>query len=65
MQLLKQRFEEMMTWIPIVLGSFKLLALCACAFFAIKSHRDGERREKAQEEERQREKERENASSGL
>lgn len=38
-------------WIPVVFGTFKLLVLAVCMFFAIKSHRDGEKREKARQKE--------------
>lgn len=41
-----------MDWVPIVLGTFKLLVLGTCMFFAIKSHYDGEKEEKAKEKER-------------
>ena len=47
-----QRIEDIMGWIPIFFITFKLLVLGAVMFFAIKSHRDGQRQE--QEEERQR-----------
>ncbi|WP_157666586.1 hypothetical protein [Bordetella genomosp. 13] len=47
MKLLKQRFEEMMNfWVPVVFGTFKLLVLGTGMFFAIKSHYDGEKKEK-------------------
>lgn len=50
MKLLKQRFEEMMNfWVPVVFGTFKLLVLGTGMFFAIKSHYDGEKKEKEKE----------------
>lgn len=52
MKLLKQRLEEMMDfWVPLVFGTFKLLVLGTCMFLAIKSHRDGARKEKEKREE--------------
>ncbi|HEY9274658.1 MULTISPECIES: hypothetical protein [Achromobacter] len=51
MKLLKQRFEEMMNfWVPLVFGTFKLLVLGTGMFLAIKSHRDGEKKEKEEKE---------------
>lgn len=51
MKLLKQRFEEMMNfWVPVVFGTFKLVVLGVCMFLAIKSHRDGARKEKEKKE---------------
>ena len=42
MKLLNQRFEVMMNfWVPVVLGTFKILVLGTGMFFAIKSHYDG------------------------
>ena len=42
MKLPKQRFEVMMNfWVPVVLGTFKILVLGTGMFFAIKSHYDG------------------------
>ena len=53
MELLKQRFEEMMNfWVPVAFGAFKLIVLCTFMFLAIKSHYDGEKREKEKEKER-------------
>jgi large-conductance mechanosensitive channel len=51
-ELLVQRIEKVMDWIPIVLISFKLLVLAAAMFFSIKSHHEKQKEE--QEEERQR-----------
>lgn len=42
-----------MEWIPIVFIAFKLLVLGTAAFFAIKSHHDGEKQEREEERERQ------------
>lgn len=54
MKLLKQRFEEMMNfWVPVVLGTFKVLVLCTGMFFAIKSHYDGAKKEKEEEKEKE------------
>lgn len=51
-KLLKQRFEEMMDyWVPAVFGAFKLIVLGTCMFLAIKSHRDGARKEKEKKKE--------------
>lgn len=51
MKLLKQHFEEMMNfWVPVVLGTFKLLVLGTGMFLAIKSHYDGEKKEKKDKE---------------
>ena len=45
MKLLNQRFEVMMNfWVPVVLGTFKILVLGTGMFFAIKSHYDGAKR---------------------
>jgi Sec-independent protein translocase protein TatA len=41
-------------WFPVVFGTFKLLVLGTGMFLAIKSHRDGARKER---EEREKEKE--------
>jgi len=38
-------------WVPLVFGTFKLLVLGTCMFLAIKSHRDGARKEKEKREE--------------
>ncbi|WP_197489600.1 hypothetical protein [Martelella sp. AD-3] len=35
-----------MNWVPVVLGLFKLGVLGTAMFFAIKSHRDGEKEQK-------------------
>ena len=35
-----------MNWVPIVLGLLKLVVLGVTIFFAIKSHRDGEKEQK-------------------
>ncbi len=51
MSLLKQHFEEMMNfWFPVVFGTFKLLVLGTGMFLAIKSHRDGARKEREEKE---------------
>jgi hypothetical protein len=51
MKLHKQRFEEMMNfWVPVVFGTFKLLVLGTGMFLAIKSHYDGEKKEKKEKE---------------
>jgi hypothetical protein len=51
LKLLKQRFEEMMNfWVPVVFGTFKILVLGTGMFFAIKSHYDGEKKEKKEKE---------------
>ncbi|MGB3433973.1 hypothetical protein [Achromobacter sp.] len=51
MKLLKQHLEEMMNfWVPLVFGTFKLLVLGTGMFLAIKSHRDGEKKEKEEKE---------------
>lgn len=52
-RLLKQRFEEIMGSVPIIFGTFKLLVLFTGMFFAIKSHFDGEKKEKAKERQEQ------------
>ncbi|TNB46691.1 hypothetical protein FF124_17035 [Martelella lutilitoris] len=39
-----------MIWVPVVLGAFKIGVLGTAMFFAIKSHRDGE---KMQQQERE------------
>ena len=52
-ELLTQRIEEIMEWIPIVLISFKLLVLGAAMFFSIKSHHEREKQEQEEERERQ------------
>ncbi|WP_175185485.1 hypothetical protein [Achromobacter animicus] len=50
-KLLKQRFEEMMNfWVPLAFGTFKLGVLGVCMFLAIKSHREGARKEKEKKE---------------
>ncbi|WP_156395150.1 hypothetical protein [Achromobacter sp. Root565] len=50
-KLLKQRFEAMMNfWVPLVFGIFKLGVLAVCMFLAIKSHREGARKEKEKKE---------------
>ncbi|WP_132311380.1 hypothetical protein [Martelella mediterranea] len=41
----KQR-EKNMNWVPVVLGLFKLGVIGTTIFFAIKSHRDGEKEQK-------------------
>jgi len=52
MKLLKQRFEEIMNfWVPVIFGTFKLLVLGTGMFLAIKSHYDGEKKEKKEKEE--------------
>ncbi len=48
-----QRIEEIMEWIPVFFIAFKLLVLGTAAFFAIKSHHDGEKQEQEEERERQ------------
>jgi len=48
-----QRLEEIMGWIPVFFIAFKLLVLAAVMFFAIKSHRDGQKQEQEEERERQ------------
>jgi flagellar basal body-associated protein FliL len=53
-ELLVQRIEKVMDWIPIVLISFKLLVLGAAMFFSIKSHHDKQKEEQEEERERQR-----------
>lgn len=35
-----------MNWVPVVLGLFKLGVIGTTIFFAIKSHRDGEKEQK-------------------
>lgn len=40
-------------WVPLALGTIKFIVLGTCCFFAIKSHRDGARKEKAEEKERE------------
>ncbi|CUJ59510.1 MULTISPECIES: hypothetical protein [Achromobacter] len=51
MKLLKQRFEEMMNfWVPVIFGTFKVLVLGTGMFLAIKSHYDGEKKEKKEKE---------------
>jgi len=45
--------EEIMEWVPVFFIAFKLLVLGTAAFFAIKSHRDGEKQEQEEERERQ------------
>ena len=52
-ELLMQRIEEIMDWIPIVFITFKLLVLGTAIFFSIKSHHDNEKREQEEEKERQ------------
>jgi hypothetical protein len=50
-KLLTQRFEEMMNfWVPLAFGTFKLGVLGVCMFLAIKSHREGARKEKEKKE---------------
>ncbi|WP_202109520.1 MULTISPECIES: hypothetical protein [unclassified Bordetella] len=39
--------------VPIIFGTFKLLVLFTGMFFAIKSHFDGEKKEKAKERQEQ------------
>jgi hypothetical protein len=52
MKLLQQPFEEIMNfWVPVVFGTFKLLVLGTGMFLAIKSHYDGEKKEKKEKEE--------------
>lgn len=53
MKLLKQRFFEVMMdfWVPVVFGTFKLLALGTFMVLAIKSHYDGAKKEKEKEKE--------------
>ena len=52
MKLLTQRFEEIMNfWVPVVFGTFKLLVLGTGMFLAIKSHYDGEKKEKKEKDE--------------
>lgn len=52
MKLLTQRFEEMMNfWVPVVFGTFKLVVLGTGMFLAIKSHYDGEKKDKAKKKE--------------
>lgn len=52
MKLPKQHIEEMMNfWVPVVLGTFKVLVLGTGMFFAIKSHYDGEKKEKKAKDE--------------
>lgn len=52
MKLLNQRFEVMMNfWVPVVLGTFKILVLGTGMFFAIKSHYDGAKKDKEKEKE--------------
>lgn len=52
MKLRKQHFEEMMNfWVPVVLGTFKVLVLGTFMFLAIKSHYDGAKKEKEKKKE--------------
>ena len=37
-----------MNWVPVVLGLFKLVVIGTTIFFAIKSHRDEEKKKKAE-----------------
>lgn len=37
-------------WVPVVFGTFKILVLGTGMFFAIKSHYDGEKKEKKAKE---------------
>lgn len=37
-------------WVPLVFGIFKLGVLAVCMFLAIKSHREGARKEKEKKE---------------
>ena len=37
-------------WIPVIFGTFKLGILAVCMFLAIKSHREGARKEKEKKE---------------
>ncbi|MCP2514579.1 hypothetical protein N5C72_05525 [Achromobacter mucicolens] len=37
-------------WIPVVFGTFKLAILGVCMFLAIKSHREGARKEREKKE---------------
>lgn len=46
----------MNTVVPIVFGTFKLLIVVVSMYLAIKSHYDGEKKEKAQEKEREKNK---------
>ncbi|MET3601861.1 hypothetical protein [Martelella mangrovi] len=39
-----------MNWVPVVLGVFKIGVLGTAMFFAIKSHRDGEKMQKKERE---------------
>jgi large-conductance mechanosensitive channel len=41
-------------WVPLALGTIKFIVLGTCCFFAIKSHRDGAKKEREEELERER-----------
>lgn len=41
-------------WVPLVLGTFKFIVLGTCCFFAVKSHRDGAKKEKEEALEKER-----------
>jgi len=38
-------------WVPVVFGTFKLLVLGTCMFFAVKSHYDEAKKEKQKKQE--------------
>lgn len=40
-------------WVPVIFGTFKLVVLGTGMFFAIKSHYDGEKKEKAKAKEQE------------
>ena len=51
---LKQRFEAMMNfWVPVIFGTFKLLVLGTGMFLAIKSHYDGEKKDKEKQKKKE------------
>lgn len=47
-------------WVPVIFGTFKILVLGTGMFLAIKSHRDGEKKDK---EKMAKEKEKENSAA--